>query len=234
MPVTSRPRRIRVVTPANAASVVMPSNASPGTSPYMGWKWSKPHAPSKPRSSASCTRLTTSSHGSRCCATSSPKRITILRPHCTKRRSRSGQCSRPRPEAVYLPTRDEPLGAGAAELIVVPNAKDQRLVAALGVTEMTGDEVGLRGCRVTVDRDDLVADGVHRDTEPGDAGEEPLEVLVADAGVAGARDECVGGEAAAHLLPIPVVDATGVAEHHVPHRTFVDQPRDRLLHCAGL
>ena len=29
---------MRVVTPARAASVVMPSNVSPGPSPYIGWK----------------------------------------------------------------------------------------------------------------------------------------------------------------------------------------------------
>ncbi len=57
-PATSSPSRIRAVTPASAASVVMPSKTSPGPSPYIGWKWSKPHAPSKPSASASCTRLT--------------------------------------------------------------------------------------------------------------------------------------------------------------------------------
>ncbi len=77
-PATSSPRRMRDVTPASAASVVMPSNVSPGPSPYIGSKWSKPQAPSKPRSSANCTRLTTSSHGIRCCATSSPKRMASL------------------------------------------------------------------------------------------------------------------------------------------------------------
>ncbi len=29
---------MRDVTPDNAASVVIPSNASPGPSPYIGWK----------------------------------------------------------------------------------------------------------------------------------------------------------------------------------------------------
>src|SRR5688572_5309365 len=77
-PVTSNPSRMRDVAPARAASVVMPSNVSPGPSPYIGWKWSKPQAPSKPSSSANCTRLTTSSHGMRCCATSSPNRIVVL------------------------------------------------------------------------------------------------------------------------------------------------------------
>ena len=66
---------MRDVTPASAASVVMPSKVSPGPSPYIGWKWSKPHTPSKPSSSASCTRRTSSSHGIRCCATSSPNRM---------------------------------------------------------------------------------------------------------------------------------------------------------------
>ncbi len=65
-PVTSRPSRMRDVMPARAASVVMPSNVSPGPSPYIGSKWSKPHAPSKPSSSANCTRRTSSSQGIRC------------------------------------------------------------------------------------------------------------------------------------------------------------------------
>ncbi len=37
-PATSSPSRMRDVTPVSAASVVMPSNVSPGPSPYMGWK----------------------------------------------------------------------------------------------------------------------------------------------------------------------------------------------------
>src|SRR5262245_58876013 len=53
----------------------MPSKVSPGPSPYIGWKWSNPHTPSKPSSSASCTRRTSSSHEMRCCATSSPNRM---------------------------------------------------------------------------------------------------------------------------------------------------------------
>src|SRR5262249_39035042 len=72
MPDTSNPSRTRDVTPASAASVVLPSKHSPGPSPYIGWKWSKPHTPSNPSSSASCARATTSANGMRCCATSSP------------------------------------------------------------------------------------------------------------------------------------------------------------------
>jgi hypothetical protein len=64
-----------------AASVVIPSKHSPGPSPYMGWKWSKPHTPSKPSSSASCTRRTSSSHEIRCWATSSPNRMAAFLPH---------------------------------------------------------------------------------------------------------------------------------------------------------
>src|SRR5437660_550515 len=56
----------------------MPSNTSPGPSPYMGWKWSKPQTPSKPSSSASFARRTTSSQGIRCGVTSSPKRMSVL------------------------------------------------------------------------------------------------------------------------------------------------------------
>src|SRR5437868_11589366 len=56
----------------------MASNVSPGPSPYIGWKWSKPQTPSKPSSSASFTRRTTSSHGIRWGVTSSPKRISVL------------------------------------------------------------------------------------------------------------------------------------------------------------
>ena len=48
---------MRDVSPLRAARVVTPSKASPGPSPYMGSKWSNPHAPSKPSSSASWTRL---------------------------------------------------------------------------------------------------------------------------------------------------------------------------------
>src|SRR5262245_6973174 len=53
----------------------MPSNVSPGPSPYIGWKWPNPPTPSQPNSSASCTRRTSSSHVMRCCATSSPNRM---------------------------------------------------------------------------------------------------------------------------------------------------------------
>ena len=69
---------MRVVDAANAASVVMPSKQLPGPSPYIGTKWSKPHAPSKPRSSPKRTRLTMSSNSMRCWATSIPNRIPYL------------------------------------------------------------------------------------------------------------------------------------------------------------
>src|SRR5262245_8464303 len=75
IPVTSRPMRTRSVTPVSAASVVTPSKHSPGPSPYIGWKWSKPHTPSNPSDSANCARETTSAHGIRCCAMSSPNCI---------------------------------------------------------------------------------------------------------------------------------------------------------------
>src|SRR3989442_1239060 len=72
MPVTSRPSRAFVVMPLSAASVVLPSKHSPGPSPYIGWKWSKPQMPSKPSSSAKRALDASSSHGIRCCAMSSP------------------------------------------------------------------------------------------------------------------------------------------------------------------
>src|SRR5258705_14004562 len=75
MPLTSRPRRTRSVSPVSAASVVLPSKHSPGPSPYIGWKWSKPHTPSKPSSSANFARDATSDQGTRCWAMSSPKRM---------------------------------------------------------------------------------------------------------------------------------------------------------------
>src|SRR5689334_16605279 len=75
MPVMSRPSRVCSMTPLHAASVVTPSKHSPGPSPYIGWKWSKPHTPSKPSCSANCARETTSLHGMRCCAMSSPNCI---------------------------------------------------------------------------------------------------------------------------------------------------------------
>src|SRR4051812_47679072 len=78
MPVTSKPRRTRWVMPLSAASVVLPSKHSPGPSPYIGWKWSKPQTPSKPSSSANRARDATSDHGTRCWAMSSPKRIPKL------------------------------------------------------------------------------------------------------------------------------------------------------------
>src|SRR5512147_1231800 len=80
MPVTSSPRRTRSVSPLSAASVVLPSKHSPGPSPYIGWKWSKPHTPSKPRSSAKRARDATSAHGMRCCAMSSPNCMDPLLP----------------------------------------------------------------------------------------------------------------------------------------------------------
>src|SRR4051812_1797441 len=58
--------------PLQAARVVFPSKHSPGPSPYMGWKWSKPQIPSKPRSSAKRARDAFSDHDIRCCAMSSP------------------------------------------------------------------------------------------------------------------------------------------------------------------
>src|SRR5690349_11965501 len=67
--------RTRAVTPVSAASVVTPSKHSPGPSPYIGWKLSKPHTPSKPSCSANWARPTTSDHGMRCCAMSSPNCI---------------------------------------------------------------------------------------------------------------------------------------------------------------
>ena len=77
-PVTSRPSRIREVADASAASVVIPSKQLPGPSPYMGTKWSKPHMPSKPRSSQRRTRPSRSSHSIRCWAMSTPKRIPVM------------------------------------------------------------------------------------------------------------------------------------------------------------
>src|SRR3954451_17889669 len=74
MPVTSSPSRTCSVMPLNAASVVLPSKHSPGPSPYIGWKWSKPQTPWKPRSSANRARSATSDQGTRCCAMSRPKR----------------------------------------------------------------------------------------------------------------------------------------------------------------
>src|SRR4051812_11513272 len=64
--------------PLHAASVVLPSKHSPGPSPYIGWKWSKPQMPSKPRESASCARDASSGQGIRCWAMSSPKRMDAL------------------------------------------------------------------------------------------------------------------------------------------------------------
>ncbi len=46
-----------VVAEASAAKVVIPSKQLPGPSPYMGRKWSNPHAPSKPRASPKRTRV---------------------------------------------------------------------------------------------------------------------------------------------------------------------------------
>src|SRR5947207_7390718 len=72
MPAMSNPRRTRSVIPLSAASVVFPSKHSPGPSPYIGWKWSKPQMPSKPSSSAKRALDASSAHGIRCCAMSSP------------------------------------------------------------------------------------------------------------------------------------------------------------------
>ena len=75
MPVTSSPSLVVVVMPLQAASVVMPSKHSPGPSPYIGWKWSKPQMPSKPRDSANRARSAFSDQGIRCWAMSRPKRM---------------------------------------------------------------------------------------------------------------------------------------------------------------
>src|SRR5882672_8461450 len=64
--------------PLHAARVVLPSKHSPGPSPYIGWKWSKPQIPSKPSSSAKRAREATSDHGIRCCAISSPNFMDAL------------------------------------------------------------------------------------------------------------------------------------------------------------
>ena len=117
---------------------------------------------------------------------------------------------------------------------MVSNADHQLLIAALGVAKMAGDQVGLGPSRITVHLDHLVPDGVHRDTESRDRREELIEVLVADTRVTRARDVGIGSKAAPHLLPVPPVDATRILQHHVPHGTFVEQLRDRLLHGAGL
>ena len=78
MPATSAPSRTRSVTPDHAASVVIASKHSPGPSPYIGWKWSNPQTPWKPRSSAKRTRETFSAQVMRCWAVSSEKR-TVMR-----------------------------------------------------------------------------------------------------------------------------------------------------------
>src|SRR3954454_19541308 len=88
MPVTSRPRRTCSVMPLHAASVVLPSKHSPGPSPYIGWKWSKPQMPSKPSPSASCARDASSGQGIRCWAMSSPKRMDALYYRTTETRHR--------------------------------------------------------------------------------------------------------------------------------------------------
>src|SRR5262245_10410451 len=53
----------------------------------MGWKWSKPQTPSKPRPSAKRVRSTTSAKGMRCAATSNP--IRMLRTLCVRGRDRA-------------------------------------------------------------------------------------------------------------------------------------------------
>ncbi len=78
MPVTSRPSRARSVTPLSAASVVLPSKHSPGPSPYIGWKWSKPQTPSKPSSSAKRARAASSGQETLCCAMSSPNLMSAV------------------------------------------------------------------------------------------------------------------------------------------------------------
>src|SRR6476646_3562444 len=69
----------------------MPSKHSPGPSPYIGWKWSKPHTPSNPSISANRTRSTVSDHGMRCWATSRPKRMASLY-HGDRRVRHRGRC----------------------------------------------------------------------------------------------------------------------------------------------
>src|SRR3954453_3109394 len=91
MPVTRSPSRTRSVTPAHPASVVIPSKHSPGPSPYIGWKWSNPQTPSKPRVSANRTRSTFSSQVMRCWATSSPKRMPLLVARPPRVRHRGGR-----------------------------------------------------------------------------------------------------------------------------------------------
>src|SRR4029079_5476021 len=78
MPVTSKPNRARRVMPLHAASVVTPSKHSPGPSPYIGWKWSKPQMASEPSSSAKRAREAFSHQGIRYCAISSPNFMDAL------------------------------------------------------------------------------------------------------------------------------------------------------------
>src|SRR3954471_23623565 len=106
MPVTSSPSRTRRVMPLNAASVVLPSKHSPGPSPYMGWKWSKPQTPWKPRSSANRARSATSDHGTRCCAMSSPKRTMW-----SSRDAVAGDPLRPRSPGATVCRREDRRGA---------------------------------------------------------------------------------------------------------------------------
>src|SRR4051812_27063204 len=124
MPVTSSPSRIREVTPASAASVVIPSNVSPGPSPYIGWKWSNPQTPSKPSSSASCTRRTSSSHEIRCWATSSPKRM--VRDSSTPREGGTVEDA-----ALYLPDGDGFVGTELTQGGWDPGAQNGAVVLAL-------------------------------------------------------------------------------------------------------
>src|SRR4051812_35650798 len=146
MPVTSRPRRTLVVMPLHAASVVLPSKHSPGPSPYMGWKWSKPQMPSKPSSSANRARDAFSDHGIRCCAMSSPNFMNgllsrrIRRGHETakvRRRERLDDGVDRRPRGRRAPDAEE--WRELAEVLARAHALHQ-LLAPLG---SLADEVDL-------------------------------------------------------------------------------------------
>ena len=76
------PSRMVDVAVASAASVVMPSKHSPGPSPYIGVKWSNPHAPVNPSRSAVRALSTTSAKLTRCWAMSRPNLIPVLPSSC--------------------------------------------------------------------------------------------------------------------------------------------------------
>ncbi len=100
--------------PLHAASVVLPSKHSPGPSPYIGWKWSKPQIPSKPSSSANRARARDSVQGMRCWAMSRPKRMCALYYHGRGRRQRVSTAS-------VLSDRDVVVGEGR-RLVRMPSA----------------------------------------------------------------------------------------------------------------